>query len=124
MAITVIREPKSRASWRQRVSKGSPFDVEWEHAAEQVGFLVHARAQGGDVKFADVLVRVKIETGEQQRDDGEVGKKNLGDEASVPEPFHRTCSQPRVESESIWDDYRPFRSLCASGGYARRRCAA
>jgi hypothetical protein len=44
-----------------------------------MGFLVHARAQGGDVKFANLIVRVKIEAGEQQRDDGEIGEKDLGD---------------------------------------------
>ena len=50
-----MREPKSRANSAAQGVQGQPFDIERNHAAEQVGFLVHTRAQGGNVKLADLL---------------------------------------------------------------------
>ena len=67
--------------------------IERNHAREQVRFLLHARAQGVDIKVTQQRVRRIIKTQEEQRDDGEIGKEDFCDETTVPKPFHRIYSQ-------------------------------
>src|SRR6266576_1261654 len=75
------------------VVESEPCHVKGYYAGKQVRFPLHSLAQRLDVKVSQQGVRRKIEAQEEQRDDGEVGKKNFCDETTVPKPFHRIYSR-------------------------------